>query len=172
MRRLILLGLVATMTLTACGTVRESRLNPFNWFGGSREAPAQPVQSDNPLIPQRTGFLGSRREADIYTGVPVEVIRDVVVERVPGGAIVRATGVSRFQNIYDIRLTPANEDEVPVDGVLDYRLEARIPERPIAGGSENLRSVIVARSLTDQQLEGVRQIRVSGTQNAQVSRRR
>ena len=40
MRLSLTLALTAVMVLTACGSMRESRLNPLNWFGGSREAQA------------------------------------------------------------------------------------------------------------------------------------
>ncbi len=175
MRRITILLLAATIGLTACGTVRDSRLNPFNWFGSSREAPVQTSKKvENPLIPESSGGLFSRRRdlENTYTGVPVNVVRDLVIERVPGGAIVRATGVSQFQNVYDVRLTPVDEDEEPVDGVLEYRLEARIPAKPVSGGAEKLRTFVAARSLTDQELASVRQIRVVAQDNARVSARR
>ena len=177
MRRVTILLLAAVVGLTACGTVRDSRINPFNWFGGSREEPVQEQQEAkevNPLIPEQSGGLFNRKRdlGDTYTGVPVSVVRDLVIERVPGGAIIRVTGVSQFQNVYDVRLTPVDEDEEPVDGVLEYRLEARIPEKPISGGDERLRTIIVARTLTENELEAVRQIRVIGEENARVSARR
>ncbi|MEO9897610.1 MAG: hypothetical protein ABJD13_01540 [Paracoccaceae bacterium] len=175
MRRVTILLLVAVLGLTACGTVRDSRINPFNWFGGSREEPVQTTQkADNPLIPEKSGGLFNRKRdlGDTYTGVPVNVVRDLVIERVPGGAIIRVTGVSQFQNVYDVRLTPVDEDEEAVDGVLEYRLEARIPEKLISGGDERLRTIVVARTITDNELESVRQIRVIGQDNARVTARR
>ena len=174
MSRSIAALLVMSLILGACST----RLNPFNWFGGSREEPrAERTESDNPLLPaerDRGGFLGlraARERAEIYTGQPVDVISDLVIERVPGGAIIRAIGLSRFQNVYDVRLTPANEDNEAVEGVLAYRLEAVVPERPIQGGPERLREITAARVVTDKQLEGVRTIRVAGIENARASRR-
>ena len=174
MRRITILLIITAFGLSACGTVRDSRINPFNWFGGGREAPAEQPQSDNPLIPERTGgiFGSSRAEREAYTGVPVDVVRDIIVEQVPGGAIVRATGVSRYQNVFDVQLTPADDDEAEEDGVLDFRLEARIPRKPVAGGPERLRTFVAARVLTENDLEGVTQIRVSAADNARVTSRR
>lgn len=175
MSRTLTASLILVLTVSGCGTVRDSRLNPVNWFGRDRSEPVQavPAEEVNPLIPQeRRGlFARAREERAIYQGQPVDVIKDLQIERVPGGAIVRATGVSRFQNTYDVQLTPVFEDG-PQDGLLEYRLEAIVPERPIPGGSERQREVIAAVSLTDQQLEEVRQIRVAGSQNARVSARR
>lgn len=176
MSRAVILLVVLSMGLGACG-IRDSRLNPFNWFGNSREAAApQQPENTNPLIPsQRQGLFSlraARERAALYRGQPVDVINGLVIERVPGGAIVRAEGVSRFQNTYDVRLIPANEDLAPENGVLEFRLEAVIPEKPIAGGADRVRTVSAGRPLTDGQLEGVRAIRVAGLQNARISSRR
>ena len=174
MRRSIVLCLALTLVLSACGGVRDSRLNPLNWFGRDRPAPVAAEEGEvNPLIPQESGLgLFSRnRDGAEYAGQPVDVIRNLDVERVPGGAIVRATGLSRFQNTYSVRLTLVTLDG-PVDGALEYRLEAIVPEAPIAGGSERQREVVAAVSLTDQELRGVRVIRVSGVENARASARR
>lgn len=174
MSRSIATLLALSVTLSACG---ESRLNPGNWFGRSREAPVeQTAEQTNPLIPrERNGFFNSRRareEANAYRGQPVDQISGIVIEQVPGGAIVRAEGVSRFQNVYDVRLTPVAEDGKPINGVLQFRLEAVIPDKPIRGGSEQVRTILAGVALTNQDLEGVNAIRVAGVQNAQISARR
>lgn len=173
MSRSIATLLVVTLLLGACST----RINPFNWFGGSRNEPRPERQvNDNPLIPEereRRGFFNlraARERANIYRGEPVDVISNLVIERVPGGAVIRATGLSRYQNVYDVQLTPLDEDQGE-DGVLAYRLEAVIPERPIAGGPERLRRISAAQAVTDQDLENIRAIRVAGIENARVSRR-
>ena len=165
--------LISTLVLTGCGSVRDSSLNPFNWFGGSSsEAPAPQVENDNPLIPENTGlFARSRERAAIYTGEPIDTISNLVIERVPGGAIIRATGIASVQGVYDVRLTPALDDEQSEDGVLSYRLEGIRPDEISQTGRPATREVTAARKVTDQTLSGVRSIRVEGVTNAQVSRR-
>ena len=171
MRKTIPLLLVATLVLSACATIRDSRVNPFNWFGQSRsERIAQP-ENTNPLIPRGGGLFSRRVKEDVYYGRPFEQVTDLTVERVPGGAIVRATGLAARQGYYEVQLTPANALEEPVDGVLTYRLEAVRPTKPTPVGTPPTREVIAARRVTDQQLRGVRQIRVEGQLNAQVARR-
>lgn len=165
--------LALTVALTACGSIRDSRVNPFNWFG---QADSEPVAArevnTNPLIPTGGGlFSRARAEEDIYLGQPFEQITDLTIERVPGGAIIRATGLAARQGLYAVQLTPENEDETPVDGVLTYRLEGVRPSRATPAGPVPTREVIAARSVTDQQLRGVSRIRVEGQQNALVSRR-
>ncbi|OZA08094.1 MAG: hypothetical protein B7Y02_12980, partial [Rhodobacterales bacterium 17-64-5] len=74
------------LALVGCGAVRESRLNPFNWFKRSEardlvqtEAPGDP----RPLV------------AEVLT---------MVVEPIPGGAIVRATGLPPTQGWWQAEL--------------------------------------------------------------------
>lgn len=167
--------LCGVLGVSACG-FGESRLNPLNWFGSSEsvpvEASAEPA-STNPLIPQRSGlFSRSRERQAVYPGTPVEEITGLVIERVPGGAIIRATGVASSIGVFDVRLTPENEEETPVDGVLTYRLEGITPPGAIQTGTTRQREVFAGRQLTDQQLQAVRSIRVEGRTNAQVTRRR
>ena len=173
MRKTLSILLISTLTLTACGTVRDSRINPFNWFGQSRSVPLQ-KENTNPLIPEKQGgglFAGLRERNALYVGLPFEQVKDLTIERVPGGAIIRATGLAARQGYYAVQLTPANEDELPVDGVLTYRLEGVRPDKNTRVGTEPTREVIAARRVTDQDLQGVRSIRVEGQLNALVSRR-
>ncbi|MGB3243647.1 MAG: hypothetical protein WBB25_03895 [Sulfitobacter sp.] len=171
--RLLASLLVVTLFLSACG-FRDSRINPLNWFGRGQSVPIaeQTQQNTNPLIPRKGGLFTRDRSADAdYAGRPFEQVTGLVVERVPGGAIIRATGLAARQGIYDVRLTPANEDELPVDGVLTYRLEGIRAAQPTPVGAVATREVVAARKVTDQALSGVGQIRVEGQQNAQVARR-
>lgn len=172
MRKTLTLLLVSSLTLAACGTIRDSRVNPFNWFGQSRSEPVEAQESTNPLIPKGGGLFSKQSAIDeIYLGQPFEQITNLTIERVPGGAIIRATGLAARQGIYAVQLTPENEEEEPVDGVLTYRLEGVRPDKNTAVGAKPTREVIAARQLTDRQLAGVRVIRVEGQQNALASRR-
>ena len=161
--------ILAALILPGCST----NLNPVNWFGPSEpaQAPAPTAENPNPLIPERTGIFQNRgAQQVIYLGTPVASVSSVLVERVPGGAIIRAEGVASVQGVFDVRLTPATADEIPEDGVLTYRLEGVHPAGATAGPA-NTREVIAARSVTDRTLAGVRSIRVEGAQNAQAVRR-
>lgn len=172
MRKTLTILLVSTLTLTACGVVRDSRVNPFNWFGKARSETVDTETNTNPLIPKGGGLFSRARATDaVYLGRPFEQITHMTVERIPGGAIIRATGLAARQGIYAVQLTPANEAEEPVDGVLTYRLEGIRPSRATPVGTKPTREVTAARQITDQQLRGVRRIRIEGQNNALVSRR-
>jgi hypothetical protein len=178
MRLLTTTLLVATMTLSGCGAIRDSRVNPFNWFGQSRSQPAPrgTAAEANPLIPQeRRGLFSSFRSDNTpYLGTPVDQISDLVIERVPGGAIVRATGIASVDGVYDIQLTPANKELLPDEnGVLTYRFEGVKPEKRRRNLTQNQRTFVAATRLTDRQMADIRTIRVEGVRNAQaVSRLR
>lgn len=154
--------LILTMTLGACST----RLNPFNWFGRGQQVAVE--GQTNPLIPAQ-GML--RRKKPDYPGTLVGTIQDLTVERVAGGAIIRVTTVAPKHGSFDVRLTPENKDELPVDGVLSYRFEAIQPKSFIPAGTDYSRQITAARTVTEQQLKNVRTIKVIGAHNAMAARR-
>ena len=99
--------LILALVLAGCGRMRESRLNPFNWFGRSQETT---VVATDPIVPGRPGD----------PRILVAQVTEMEVARHPGGAIVRATGLPPTQGWWDAALVAENNGE-PVDGVLTYR---------------------------------------------------
>ncbi len=174
MRNLVTVAALSALVLSGCG-FRESRANPFNWFGRSQEVQTSAPKEVNPLIPTRTGGLfrsgRARLEAALNATTPIGTISDLSVERVPGGAIIRATGFDARQGTYRARLVPNVDDEIPEDGVLIYRFERLSPTYSTPAGTQASREVTVARRVTDAQLRGVREIRVLAAGNALYVRR-
>ncbi len=153
--------LIATLILPGCG----SRLNPFNWFGRGQVEAVQ-TGTENPLIPQKSRL----KPKDIpYQGTLVDQITDLKVERSPGGAVVRVTAVAARQGAYEVRLAPAFQQDAK--GVFKLELLALQPARRTAQGTAASRTVTAAIDLTDQDLFGIRTIRVQGARNAATSRR-
>ena len=176
MRLLTTSLLISTLTLSACG-FGDSRANPFNWFGNSR---SQPVEIDqnvdtNPLIPEEEGgglFSSVSDEAELYTGSAIDQVTELVIERVPGGAVVRATGVSAHDRPYGVRLTPTSDVAAPVDGIMTYTLQAERPEDAGTTTSTRVRTVTAAVRLTDKQLARISTIRVDAARNSQTTSRK
>ncbi|UYV39312.1 hypothetical protein N4R57_10065 [Rhodobacteraceae bacterium D3-12] len=167
MRKPLLALLLATMTLTACGTVRDSAFNPFNWFGRSRGEALPQEGSTNPLIPNKRGGVFARRGPEVYAGTPVAVIKELVVERAAGGAIVRVKGVANRQGPFEVRMV---KDDDAKDGTLSYTLKAlQTPTRIV--GPETGRELVAAQFVPDADLAGIRTIRVKGAQNARSTSR-
>ncbi|MDF0602375.1 hypothetical protein P1J78_16675 [Psychromarinibacter sp. C21-152] len=153
MTRRVIAALALVGTVAACGTVRDSPINPLNWFGRSERVAtdtSNPAADPRPLVTQ---------------------IADLRLEQVPGGAIVKATGLPPRQGYYDAALLPMNSG-LPVDGVMHYQLRAFPPQEPTRAGTPQSRELVVGLFVSDQTLAGIRTIRVSAAQNALAVRRR
>ncbi len=156
--------------LTGCSTVRDSRVNPFNWFGGSRSVAVQSESAAaNPLIPasRGNGLLRINKSAGPYLGQPINQISELLIERRPGGAILRASGVADRQGPFDVRLLL---QPVQTPGTLAYTLSA-VQTAGARDASPWSRTVTAALWLTDQELAGIRTIRVTGRTNELVTTR-
>ena len=162
---------VSAGLLAGCATVRDSRVNPLNWFGGGQSRPVTVQNSGssaNPLIPvtRRNNLLSTKKVVGPYLGLPIAEVSELVIERRPGGAIIRASGVADQQGPFDVRLIPLPDQP----GTLGYTLSAlQLDGRPDT--SDWSRTVTVATWLTDQELAGISTIRVVGRTNEQVARR-
>jgi len=168
MRKTLTLLVVAGLTLSACGSVRDSRLNPVNWFGQSRSESVEREAKTNALIPERRALSRKRDEAPA-PGPLVQRITALTVDRTAGGAVIRAEGVTAAGGAFDVGMLPieAGQD----DATLSFELRARLPARTTPGAPEAARKVIAATSVTNQQLQGVRSIRVMGLENMRSTRR-
>ena len=167
MKRAVGVVILSALVLTGCGTVRESRYNPMNWFGRGVAEPVAAEETVNPLIPRRRASIFQASQEAAYDGQPIAEVSQLLVERRPGGAVIRATGVANRQGPYEVRLV---RDEAATDeDTLTYVMRAYQQPGPV--GSERSRRVTAAVWLTDNDLLGIRTIRVVGASNAQVSRR-
>lgn len=167
MRKSVLTLTVAALVLGGCG---NSRLNPMNWFGRAQPAAVVATGETNPLIPLGRNGRPLTKETP-YLGAPIAQVTELRVERVPGGAIIRAAGIGHFQQSFDVQLTPLNDGAVQ-NGVLSYRFEALVPPagKRVVGPASS-RQLSAAAYLTDIALTGVRKIRVEASSNALETRR-
>lgn len=168
MRKLMIL---ATVALTGCSAITESRFNPFNWFGrGQSDPSALDVASAevNPLIPQRRASVLTSNQPEAFAGRPIADVTELLVERRPGGAIIRATGQADRVGPFDVRLI---EDEAAsADGTLVFDLKALQQPGP-RNTNPRARQVTVGKWITDQELAGIRTITVRGVNSALSARR-
>lgn len=148
--------LVASLVVAGCGTIRESRMNPMNWFGESAEedprgdlGPSALTTDNRPLVPQVTQMR---------------------IDRTASGAIVRAEAVMPSAGWWDAELVPVN-DARPVDGVLTLRFVAAAPREPIATQNVRARTIVAAYTLSLAQLDVIGSIVVQGAENSRRSRR-
>ena len=145
--------LIAALSLGGCGKIRDSRINPFNWFGRSQASQAVAVAA-----------------APVDGRLLVDQVIDMEVARQPGGAIVRATGLPPTQGWWDAALVAENGGQ-PVDGVLSYRFVVFQPVGQARVSTARSRELTAAVYVSDIKLEDVRKIVVLGAQNSRSSGR-
>lgn len=153
----LIAALSAVLLLTACGSVRESRVNPMNWFGSGR--------APDTLMPA-TGYVTPENDprplADQISGMHVE--------RIPGGVIVRAIALQPTQGWWSAELVAQN-DARPVDGVLTLRFLLAPPPEASRVSTPRSREVTSAIYIPDARLGDTRQVVVQGARNALSSSR-
>jgi hypothetical protein len=148
-RRHVVLGLA--VALSGCGGLRQSKLNPFNWFKKSE--------------PRETIVL-PKEQADAR-GL-VDQVLSLAVEPIPGGAIVRARGQTPTQGYWQAELVPQPLTE---KGTLVYDFRIFPPTTRADVNTPQSRQVDVAIYISNIKLENVREIVVQGATNARSSRR-
>lgn len=152
----IFLALTVALSVAGCDRVRDSKLNPFNWFGRSEEAPA--------VIPETASGIPN----DPRTLVAQVVTLDVATA--PGGAIVRANGLPPTQGWWDAELVAENGGK-PVDGVMTYRFVVAQPIGVKPASTPQSREVTAAVFLSNIDLEAISRIVVTGATNSRSSSR-
>lgn len=154
--------LCALLTTTACARLTESRLNPLNWFGPS--APVANVDSAGNLRPLVTSDMLSGMQD---RRVVIDTVDTLTVSRTAEGALVTATGTAVKQGAYNAQLVPVDV----LNGTLIFELRVEMPDGFQAQGPAQSRRVTVARALDQENLNGVRLIRVQAARNARTSSR-
>jgi hypothetical protein len=158
---------LSALVLTSCGTVRESRFNPVNWFGRSESRPVSVDPNTNPLIPARNVSIFRQDRDEGYRGWDLGEITELVIERRPGGAIVRATAVADQQGAFDLKMVKIDEESDAT--TLTYAFRGIQPRG--AQGSPDSRTHSVAVWLTDNELLGIKVIQIKGARNVRTVRR-
>ena len=153
MTRLIT-GLLVITLLAGCGGLRESRLNPFNWFGRDKE--------ERIAVVEKADYVGPR-------GLVGEVL-SLKVDRLPGGAIINAMGLPPTQGYWSADLVPLNGGK-PDKGTLVYEFRLAPPPGPEPVGEKRSREVLTGLFVSDQDLAGVRRITVLAERNKRTVRR-
>jgi hypothetical protein len=151
-------ALILVLLLGGCSGLRESRVNPFNWFAGTpSEGPAETIVEQDP--------------SEIGT-VLIDQITDIRMEPVQGGALLRVTGQMASQGGWDAQLkAPKKALGSPPENSLVVRFLVRQPPVPQPTSSAASRSVTAALFIDRDRLEELRTITVQGAQNTQSLRR-
>ena len=106
----------------------------MNWFDNNRTSKntSEQTEAKNPLLAEtKRGLFKMKPNRDaVYLGTKIDQVTDLVIESVPGGAVIRATGLASEPGVCQVQITPTTDDQPPVHGVLTYRQEAIHPQTP------------------------------------------
>ncbi|MCY4303219.1 MAG: hypothetical protein OXC62_00275 [Aestuariivita sp.] len=150
----LLIALITVSVLTGC-----------SWFRNDEETISAEIENINPLLPDSSLRIINKPQ-DVYQGTPIEQVTDFEIKPTRTGAILLAKGVGTRQGAYDIQLTPLNNEEIPVNGVLEYRFEAIYPSNETPIGNITSRRLVAARSISTELIKQVDVFRVVSKQNA------
>lgn len=154
MKPALLAAMAVLMIVPSCARLRESGFNPFN--GSTQQVTTlEPkggyqVAADNRLL--------------------VDQVLALVIEPMPGGAIVRARGLPPTQGYWQAELVPEN-DGVPVDGVLTLRFVIYPPPATTPVSTQVSREITVGYFLSTIALARITRINVQGQSSALSVRR-
>ncbi len=143
-------ALLALSLLAGCSGFGESRLNPMNWFGPSTQNVAE-FSIERPADPRPL----------------IELVTQIQVDKLPHGALVRATGQAATQGYWMAELVVNNADEKG-NLVIDFRI---IPAASGAAVSTpRSREITAAVSLRADTFASAKRIIVRGAQNQKSAR--
>jgi hypothetical protein len=150
--------LTLSLVLAGCSGFRDSRINPFNWFGKSRQAEAIT------LVP-----VGGYGTSASDRRVLVDQVTRLEIRRTPEGAIISAAGLPPTQGWWDAELVAENHG-LPVGGTITYRFLVGEPVPGTAVATRVLtaesREVTAGAFLSNIALQDVRRIVVTGAGNS------
>lgn len=154
MTRTIAILAVTALILSGCARVRDSKVNPANWFGKTTIPQTAPADLP-PLVP------ASRVKRTVDSRGLVASVGQVQVTPTPEGALVRAVG-SAGGRAYSAELVEAGRDGTTMS------FEFRAREAASAGS----RQISVATFLDNADIGGIRTFRIIGQSNSQLVRAR
>lgn len=159
MARAVLASLIVLMVVAGCARVRDSRINPLNWFGNSESA-------------RSTAQVSAEAAAEPTDPRPlVEEVTALRIDRTPEGAIITAVGLPPTQGFWDPELVRASGGDAAQSGglVFEFRIERPLGQQQ--AGTAPSREVTVGQFISNQSLEGVRSITVQGRTTQRTVRR-
>jgi hypothetical protein len=161
MLRAKLLGTAVFLTLTGCGHIGDSRINPVNWFGSSISAQLDTNGQPPNLIPN------NRRPLVIDNRTMVQSIISLNIDRTPTGAIVAAVGITQTQGYFNAELVSNNI----TNGVLNLEFRAQSPKVLEVPGTMQSRTINAAFFINQADLQTISSVRVTTVSNALTSAR-
>ena len=152
MTRTILAILAISLTVSACGRIRDSKVNPFNWFGRDRAETV--VVADEALLRDPRPFVAQ--------------VVSLKVEPTPEGAIIRAVGLPALQGYWNAELLEVDRNDL---STLTYEFRVTPPQFQTRQSTQRSREILVAKAVSTNRLNKVRTITVIGQGNRRAVNR-
>ncbi|TRD18996.1 hypothetical protein [Palleronia caenipelagi] len=114
------------------------------------------------------GIGGNETSEPVESATLIAEIQTLAVSQTPSGAVIRATGLADRQGYHSGALVPLPDGD---PSTLSYVFEIGEPVEATRVSTPRSREVTVATVVSNQNLIGVREIRVSAARNAQAVRR-
>ena len=155
-RTALLITLALPVGLAGCGGFSDSKLNPFNWFGGSQNEATTTTLKPNEAADGRQ---------------LIAEVTELKVEQTQGGAIVHAAGLPPTQGWWKAELVSENRGRPDENGVVTYRFLVYQPFATTRVSTPQSRKLTAGIFLSDQRLETITKIVVQGERNSLSSGR-
>ncbi|WP_339106999.1 hypothetical protein [Thioclava sp. GXIMD4216] len=164
MRKPFLASLAIVLALSACGSIRESRMNPWNWFGSSTE------KTSTPSLAPKGGYAAALADNRSV----IAQITSLEIRKTSAGAIVEVTGLPPTQGWWDVALIAENDGR-PVNGEIHYTMVGYPPSAESAeahrAGTVGSRQITAAAYIDNFKLADVRRVTVTGASNSRSASR-
>ena len=160
MIRPLALLLVASVAVSGCSRISNSKINPMNWFGSKSETAVIYEAGQAPAL------VPTRGAATVDQRVLIESISAVELARMPSGAILRATGLAASQGAYNAELVFVGAEGATA--TYDFRIET--PSGVQVQGAAATREVTAAEVISPEALRTYRTFVVKGARNSKAAR--
>lgn len=136
------------LILAGCSEGNLGNLNPLTWFGNDSQTAESSVDS-----------------VLVDNSVMVPQVTNLAQFPITNGLIISASGMPNTQGFYNPVLLPLN-DEMPMDGYLNYELRASAPKEETNVGTYRSRQLDAALTITEDKLKNIIGIRVIALENS------
>jgi hypothetical protein len=144
---------ILSLMLSGCSTIRDSRVNPLNWFKNDEPA------ARKSLIPEENRIL--KRNVAPYAGTPVYFVTAAAMEPTLDGKLLRITAQTDRMGAAEVRIEDMADQG---DGIVRVVIKAVVPAGAPVGTEAN-RTITAARFFSAQDLIGLKAIDVNSANN-------
>ena len=166
MRRQVIVSGLVLMLVTGCASIKESRINPLNWFGKSEPVTVLNDGTAATVLPSLAPRKGYPNFVDTRPLAPV--ISDVNVVKSASGAIITATATLPTLGYFDAELVRVASADASVAA---YEFRLRPPTSAAPTGTAAQRRTTAAKPLSNEDPAGIRTIPIKGAAGARQVRR-